>query len=73
MIHAVARAIAIPIVGQPEANAASGIQRLAPMAEPAMAQAFQENRFDVLALMLLRAYIEGERRAGSGTHATVMS
>lgn len=45
MAEAVVSAIAIPAEGQPEATAVSGIQRLAPIAEPAMGQALQENRF----------------------------
>jgi hypothetical protein len=49
--NAAAKAAAIPIAGQPDARAVAGIQRLAPMAVPAMAPAFQENRVDVLEFM----------------------
>jgi hypothetical protein len=51
--NAVAKAVMIPILGQPDASAEAGIQRLVPTAVPAMAPAFQQNRFDVVEVIVL--------------------
>jgi len=71
MREAAAKAIAIPIAGQPDARAVAGIQRLAPTAAPAKPAAFQENRFDVAEFILLSASDGTERRGRPSVSALV--